>query len=216
MNPPTAEWFAAELGAGPVPMREVFALAKRCVAMPLSEIERLLEHQAQTVRIGAVSVMDAQARQRSTPAGQRRDLYELYLRRHDRIDGWPMVDRAAPSVVGGYLVDRSRAPLYTLARSDNVWQRRTAIVATWSFIRIGQVADTFAIAEVLVDDPEHFVQTAVGGWVREAGRRDADRLRAFLDAHAATMPRTALRYAVEHLTADERNHYRKLAANPHH
>jgi len=91
-----------------------------------------------------------------------------------------------------------------------VWERRTAIVATCHFIRHGELDDTFAIAELLVNDLEHLVQTAVGGWVREAGKRDLGRLRAFLDAHAATMPRTALRYAIEHLDADERRRYRSL------
>jgi 3-methyladenine DNA glycosylase AlkD len=86
-------------------------------------------------------------------------------------------------------------------------------VATWHFIRHGQLNDTFAIAELLVDDSEHFVQTAVGGWVREAGKRDPARLRSFLDAHAASMPRTTLRFAIEHLDAEERRHYRSLT-NP--
>jgi hypothetical protein len=209
---PTAAGFAAELGDG-LPMREVFALAKRSVAMDLDQLELLLDSPDEFARVGAVSVMDFQARRRSTPDGRRRELYELYLRRHDRIDGWALVDRAAPSVVGGHLLDRPRDPLYALARSADVWERRTAIVATWAFIRVGQLDDTFAIGGLLVDDPEHFVRTAVGGWVREAGKRDADRLRAFLDAHAATMPRITLRFAAEHLGADERRHYLALAGH---
>ncbi len=155
--------------------------------------------------------MDWQARRRSTPADRRRALYELYLRRHDRIDDWDLVDRAAPHVVGGYLADRPRDPLYVLARSRHWWERRTAIVATWFFIRRGELDDTFALAEVLVDDPVELVQKAVGGWVREAGKRDLPRLRDFLDRHAATMPRTALRYAVEHLDAEERRHYMAMS-----
>ena len=90
-------------------------------------------------------------------------------------------------------------------------ERRTAIVATYFFIRRGDTADTFAIAEILADDPEHLMQRAVGGWIREAGKRDPERLRAFLDAHAATMPRIALRLAVERLGADERAQYMGLA-----
>jgi len=193
-------------------MGEVFALAKRFIDLELDQIEESLESPIQKVRVGAVSVMDFQARRRSTPASRREELYELYLRRHDRINDWSLVDRAAPSVVGGYLLDRPRDPLYRLARSESVWERRTAIVATWHFIQRGQLDDTYAIGELLVNDPEHLIQTAVGGWVREAGKRDVDRLRAFLDAHAATMPRTTLRYAIEHLDADERRHYRSLAS----
>ena len=209
----TAEQFAAQLPAGSERMADIFGLAKRFVTMDLDQIEVLLESPVREHRIGAVSIMDFQARRRSTPEAHRKSLYELYLRRHDRIDDWSLVDRAAPSVVGGYLADKPRDPLYDLARSPSVWERRTAIVATWHFIRQGELDDTFAIAELLVNDPEHLVQTAVGGWIREAGKRDLDRLRAFLDAHAATMPRTALRYAIEHLDADERRRYRTLT-NP--
>jgi 3-methyladenine DNA glycosylase AlkD len=142
------------------------------------------------------------------PPDRRQELYELYLRRHDRIDDWSLVDRAAPWVVGSYLMDRPRDPLYQLASSPHWYERRTAITATWAFIRVGQLDDTFALAELLVHDPEHFVQTAVGGWVREAGKRDRDRLRGFLDAHAATMPRTTLRFAAEKLDPAERQRYR--------
>ena len=204
----TAEEFVAQLPADGVRMGEIFALAKRFVGMDLEQIEILLESPVHAHRVGAVSIMDFEARRRSLPASRREALYALYLRRHDRIDTWDLVDRAAPSVVGGYLADKSREPLYDLARSASPWQRRTAITATWTFVRKGDLDDTFAIAELLVDDPEHFVQTAVGGWVREAGKRDPERLRAFLDAHAATMPRTALRFAIEHLDADERRRYR--------
>lgn len=205
----TAEQITEQLPVGSVRMADVFALAKRFVEMDLEQIERLLESPDHHLRVGAVSIMDSQARRRSTPAVRRQGLYELYLRRHDRIDDWDLVDRAAPAVIGGYLADKPRDPLYDLARSESVWERRTAIVATWHFIRRGELTDTFALAELLVDDTEHLIQTAVGGWVREAGKRDLGRPRAFLDAHAATMPRTALRYAIEHLGADERR-YRAL------
>jgi hypothetical protein len=206
----TAEQFIAQLPADGVRMGEIFAFAKLFVGMDIEQIELLLESPVHAHRVGAVSIMDFEARRRSLPTERREALYSLYLRRHDRIDSWDLVDRAAPSVIGGYLADKSREPLYWLARSASPWERRTAITATWTFIRRDDLDDTFALAELLVDDPEHFVQTAVGGWVREAGKRDPGRLRAFLDAYAATMPRTALRLAIEHLDADERRHYRTL------
>jgi 3-methyladenine DNA glycosylase AlkD len=212
---PTARAFVNEFGDGPLRIAEVFALAKRSIDMDLDQIEELLEHPDRRIRLGAVSVMDFQARRRSTTPERRRDLYELYLRRHDRIDDWSMVDRAAPWVVGGYLIDKPRDPLYELARSSHWWERRTAITATWPFIREGQLDDTFGIAELLIDDPEHFVQTAVGGWVREAGKRDVGRLRSFLDRYAGRMPRTTLRMAIEHLDADQRHHYRSITDRPH-
>jgi len=211
----TAADFARHLGdlrAGEdqVPMRDIFALAKESSGMDLTEIECLLEADDHALRVGAVSIMDFQARARSTAEARRRDLYELYLRRHDRIDTWDLVDRAAPYVVGGYLSDKPRAPLYVLARSRDWWERRSAIVATYFFIRQDDLDDTFAIADILADDPEDLVQKAVGGWVREAGKRDPGRLIEFLDRHASTMPRTALRYAVEHLEPEARRHYMQL------
>ena len=118
--------------------------------------------------------------------------------------------------MGRYLVDKPREQLYVLARSANEWERRTAIVATYALIRQDDLDDTFGVAEVLVDDETENVQRAVGGWVREAGKRDRQRLLAFLDRHAATMPRTTLRFAIEHLSPDERQHYlglRKSAAS---
>ncbi|CAM3683981.1 DNA alkylation repair protein [Occultella aeris] len=190
-----------------VPMREVFALAKAFIDTDPAEIETMLESPDHLMRVGAVSIMDFQARSRRTPPERRRELYELYLRRHDRINTWDLVDRAAPHVVGGYLADRPRSPLYALARSQDWWERRTAIVATYFFIRNDDLGDTFAIAGLLADDPEPLVQKAVGGWVREAGKRDPDRLLAFLDVHAATMPRVALRYAVERLDTGTRQRY---------
>ena len=129
------------------------------------------------------------------------------MRRTDRINNWDLVDVACPYVVGVYLSNKPRDVLYELARSENMWERRTAIVSTYFFIRQGDVDDTFRIAEVLLDDQEDLIHKAAGGWLREAGKKDRRRLRTFLDGYAATMPRTMLRYALEHLDKEERKHY---------
>jgi 3-methyladenine DNA glycosylase AlkD len=117
---------------------------------------------------------------------------------------------AARDVVGGHLVDRSRRILYRLARSENLWERRTAILSTMYFVRQGDLSDTFDIAEVLLADEEDLIHKAVGGMLREAGKKDRDRLLRYLDQHAATMPRTLLRYAMEHLDKQQRDRYRSL------
>ena len=191
-------------------MGEVFALAKKFVAMSLPEIEKLLESPVHEARVGAVSVMDFQARNKKTEETRRKDLFDLYIRRHDRINHWGLVDRAAPYVVGGYLSDKARDVLYKLARSKNVWERRTSIVSTYYFIRKGEIDDTFAIAELLVNDNHDLIQKATGGWVREAGKKDNQKLVKFLDKHARTMPRTTLRYAIEHLTPKQKKYYMEL------
>jgi 3-methyladenine DNA glycosylase AlkD len=190
-----------------VRMGQVFALAKEFIDMPPDEIEKLLGSPVHEARAGAMSIMDKQGRRKKTPEARRKELFELYLRRTDRINNWDLVDLGAPYVVGRYLFDKPRDVLYELARSENVWERRTAIVATSYFVRQGDLSDTFEIAEVLLGDDHDLIHKATGGWLREAGKRDRQRLLGFLDRHAATMPRTMLRYAVEHLDEEQRKHY---------
>lgn len=186
---------------------EVFALAKQFAEMPISEIEVLLDDPHYEVRMGAVSIMDFQARAKRTSADHRKALFDLYLRRHDRINNWDLVDRAAVYVVGSYLADKPRDVLYKLASSRNPWERRTAIVSTYYFVRQGDVEDTFRIAEILINDEHDLVQKAVGSWLREAGKKDQKRLLAFLKTHSASMSRPMLRYAVEKLPPAVRAKY---------
>lgn len=195
-----------------VRMGKVFELAKAYIDMPLAEIEQLLESPVHEVRVGGVSIMDWRARRKSTPEDQRKELFDLYLRRHDRINNWDLVDRAAIHVIGGYLFDydKPRDVLYTLARSESPWERRTAIVSTAYFIRKGDLDDTFQIAEILLNDTEDLVQKATGWMLRTAGGKDRQRLLRFLDHHAAAMPRTMLNSAMEKLEKEQRAHYRSL------
>jgi 3-methyladenine DNA glycosylase AlkD len=193
-----------------VRMGDVFKLAKDAIDMPLDQVEVLLESEIHEARAGACSIMDKKARRKKTPEEDREALYDLYRRRIDRINNWDLVDLAAPWVVGGYLFDKDHAPIYELAKSKNQWERRTAIYATGYFIRQGELDDTYKLAELLINDDEDLIHKAVGGWVREAGKHDPPRLIAFLDKYAAKMPRTMLRYSIEHLGPDLREHYRSL------
>lgn len=194
-----------------VRMLGIFNLAKEYKLMPLSEIEKLLESDYYEVRMGAVSIMDFQARDTKLSKERRHELFELYLRKHNRIDNWDLVDRSAPYVIGGYLFDKSRAPLYKLARSKQVNERRTAIVATYYFIRQNDLEDTFKIAEILINDDNEIIGKAVGSWIREAGKRNPKRLIEFLDKHTSTMPRVSLRYALEKLNPKLKAHYMSKA-----
>jgi 3-methyladenine DNA glycosylase AlkD len=190
-----------------VRMGQVFALAKAFIEMLPAEIEKLLENPIHEMRVGGVSIMDFQARSKKTPETRKKELFDLYIKRHDRINNWDLVDRSAPYVVGGYLFDKPHDILYKLARSKNIWERRTAIVSTYYFIRKGDTTDTFKIAEILLNDKHDLIHKAIGGWLRAAGGKDRQKLLQFLDKHAATMPRTALRYAIEHLDKKQRDHY---------
>jgi 3-methyladenine DNA glycosylase AlkD len=200
-----------EYGAGDtfigVRMGQVFDLSKAFIAMPPDEIEKLLDSPVHEARAGAMSIMDKQGRSKKTPESHRKGLFDLYLHRIDRINNWDLVDLGAPFVIGAYLFDKPRDLLYTLARSENIWERRTAIVSTAYFLRQGDVSDTFTIAEILLHDDQDLIHKATGGWLREAGKQDRPRLLAFLDRHAAVMPRTYLRYAIEHLDKGQRDHY---------
>lgn len=185
-----------------VRMGTLFELAKARTAMPLAEVHRLLDRPEFEARLAAVCVLDFRARSPRLPDAEREAGYRTYLERHDRIDSWDMVDRAAPHVVGRWLLDRPRDPLFALARSADVHERRTAITAPLYWARYGtpaQTRDLFAIAEALVDDEDPVVAKPVGIALKHAGVRDEPALLAFLDAHAARMPRPALRYAVEKL-----------------
>jgi 3-methyladenine DNA glycosylase AlkD len=188
----------------------VFDWAKHYTDMPLDEVEKLLEDDHYEVRMGAVSIMDFQARRKKTASKRRRELYELYLRRHDRIDNWDFVDRAAANVVGGYLWDKPRDPLYDLAASVNPWERRTAMVSTHYFLKNGEVNDALKIAAILIHDEHELVNKAVGTFLREVGKIDEKGLKGFLDRFAATMPRVTLRYAVEKFDEEAKAHYLEI------
>ena len=190
-----------------VRMGQLFALAKEFIEMPPSELEKLLESPIHEARAGALSIMGKQARSKKTSAARRKELFDLYIRRHDRVNNWDLVDLGALYIVGIYLIDKPRDILYKLARSKNIWERRTAIVSTGQFIRQGDVADTFEIAEILISDKEDLVNKGTGWMLRYAGDKDRRRLLSFLDKHAATMPRVALRYSIEHFDKKQRDHY---------
>jgi len=193
--------------SGSIPKREIFSLAKEFQYMPVLEVVKLLEDKDYDHRLGAVSILDWKARNKKTSSEERQAIYSAYIDNHKWIDDWGMVDRAAPYVVGGYFFGKDKKALYVLAKSKNPMERRTAIVSTYYFIRKNEIDDTFKIAEILVNDSEHFVQTAVGSWLREAGKRDEERLKAFLNEFAETMPRVTLRFAIEKFDPKLRKYY---------
>lgn len=194
-----------------VRMGTLFMLAKEFVAMPPAEIETLMESPIHEARAGAMSIMAKQYKAKKTTEARRQELYDLYLRRHDRINNWDLVDLAAWHVVGAHLVGRPRKILRKLARSKNLWERRTAILATMPLSWNGEPEDAFAIAELLMKDREDLIHKATGWALREAGRKNEPELRAFLDKHAATMPRTMLRSALERFDKTTKAHYMGLA-----
>lgn len=184
-----------------VRMPKVFPIAKTFTALSLDQVEKLLEDNRYEVRMAAVAIMDFQARQKKLDPDQRKALFDLYLNRHDRLNNWDFVDRAAPHVIGEFIVDKDRSVLDKLARSDDPHERRTALVATHAFIKRGEVADTFRIAGILADDTDDYVQKAIGSWVREAGKKDEAALVSYLSAHTDRLPSTTMTAATKLLSA---------------
>ncbi len=196
-----------------VRMGQVFALAKEFINTPLDQVEKLLDSPIHEARVGAVSIMDFQARNKKTTDERRKELFDLYIRRHDRINTWDLVDRSAIWVVGSYLFEKPRKVLYKLARSKFMPERRTAIVATLYFIGKNDVEDAFKLAELMLYDKEDLIHKANGWALRFAGDKDRKGLIKFLDQYATTMPRVTLRYAIEHFDKKERDYYLSLKKN---
>lgn len=137
----------------------------------------------------------------------RGEVFRAYLGHTDRINNWNLVDLSAPQIVGGWLHGRSTVPLSRLAGSPSLWERRIALLATFHFIRRGEFAETFRIADLLLYDREDLIHKAAGWMLREVGKRDREALEAFLAPRYRRMPRTMLRYAIEKFPEERRRAY---------
>jgi 3-methyladenine DNA glycosylase AlkD len=181
---------------------DIRKVAREFRTLPLTEIEILLTSHIHEERLLALLILVLSVNK--CDDAHRKTAYNFYLKHTQYVNNWDLVDSSAPAIVGGYLWDHSRTPLTKLAKSKNLWERRIAIIATQHFIRRDELTDTIAIANLLLTDEEDLIHKAVGWMLREVGERDNAVLDKFLKQHAATMPRTMLRYAIEHYPADVR------------
>ena len=186
-------------------------LAREGEALKPADVRKLLTSEWHEERSLGLLILVRQFERGDQAA--RDKIYDLYLRHTRHINNWDLVDCSAPQIVGGHLASRSRTPLRQLAKSSSLWERRIAIVATQHLIRRGEFADTLAIAKLLLNDPEDLIHKATGWMLREVGNRDRAILEGFLDRHAAAMPRTMLRYALERLPPARRTHYLSLGTS---
>ena len=139
---------------------------------------------------------------------ERQRCIDFYLAHTDRINNWDLVDLSCYPLLGEWLLDKDRSLLYDLARhGKTLWEQRIGIVSTMTFIRHGQLEDTFAIADILLHHPHDLIHKAVGWLLREAGKRDRAALEAYLEDRFRTMPRTMLRYAIEKFPEADRQRY---------
>ncbi len=174
---------------------------------PLNEIEKLLSSPFHEIRLfGFLSL--AYRYKRFDESG-RKTLYEIYLKNRKFANNWDIVDTTAPNVIGAYLLDRDKTILYELARSKGLWDRRIAIISTFTFIKSGKFDDALSIAEILLSSPEDLIHKASGRMLREVGKRDLESEEKFLLKHYNRMPRTMLRYAIEKFDKEKRQRYLK-------
>ena len=144
------------------------------------------------------------------PGISQQDCVDFYLAHTDRINNWDLVDLSCYPLLGVWLLDKDRQLLYDLARNGKtLWEQRIGIVSTMTFIRNGQLKDTFDIADILLHHPHDLIHKAVGWLLREAGKRDKEALVQYLEPRWQTMPRTMLRYAIEKFPEAERQQYLK-------
>jgi 3-methyladenine DNA glycosylase AlkD len=181
------------------------ALCRECRGAGIAEAAPLLQSAIHEERLFALLLL-VDAFKRADQAGKRA-IYDFYLSNTRFINNWDLVDASTEHIVGGWLFDRSKAPLTKLARSRDLWERRIAIVATLQFIRRDQLDETFRIADLLMADEQDLIHKATGWMLREAGKRDGAALRRYLTRRHAKMPRTMLRYAIERFPEEERRRY---------
>ena len=189
-----------------VPQQRV--IAKQYADLDLTELEELLTSEWHEERLTALLILVAQYKR--VDETHKKVIHEYYLAHTKYINNWDLVDSSAEYVVGSYLEGspEKMAALKRLANSKWLWERRIAMVATYHFIKQGKADEVLVIAEQLLYDKHDLIQKAVGWMLREMGKRvDQVLLVQFLDTHAATMPRTTLRYALEHFTSERRVHY---------
>jgi 3-methyladenine DNA glycosylase AlkD len=183
-------------------------VAKKFNQLPLGEVRTLLYSRVHEERLVALLIL-AWRYSSASSSREKEEIVKFYLDHIKRVNNWDLVDLSAPNILGAHLVDRDgrRRLLYRLAGSENVWERRIAIVATHHFIRNGDFSDTLKIAEMLLQDRHDLIHKAVGWMLREVGKRDAAAEKEFLEKHCSVMPRTMLRYAIERLSERKRRRY---------
>jgi len=186
-----------------VPDVRKIALAHRDIL--LGEIRDLLASPVHEERLLALLVLGA--RYSRADDGEKKRIFDFYLRQRKRVNNWDLVDLSAPGIVGDFLAARDRTVLHHLAKSRSLWDRRIAIIATLDFIRRGDFSTTLEISKTLVSDEEDLIHKAVGWMLREVGKRNLEAEEKFLRTHCRAMPRTMLRYAIERFPEAKRQRY---------
>ena len=203
---------AGEYGEGDCFLGIRVPVIRQCVRdfkhIPMEEVLEILRSRFHEARLLAILILVARYKA-SRSENEKVRIYTAYMRHRDFINNWDLVDCSAEHIVGGHLYARDRRPLYRLADSKILWDRRIAVMATFHFIRKNDFQDTLKLAAVMLDDEEDLLHKAVGWMLREVGKRDRPTEEAFLLKHYRRMPRTMLRYAIEKFPATDRQAFLK-------
>lgn len=184
-------------------------IVKKSPDLSFSEIQILLDSEYHDVRLAGLLFLVRQFK-RARREEEREEIFNFYLKNTHRINNWDLVDLTCRGVIGLYLLNKEdRSVLYILAKSNNLWEQRIAIISTWIFIKNQQFNDTLAISEKLLNHQHDLIHKAVGWMLREVGKRDYTVLVHFLEKNYKQMPRTMLRYAIEHFSSEKKAYFMK-------
>lgn len=190
---------------------QIRAISRQCRKLPLSQLKGLLNDPVHECRLcGALALVEQYQKGNDE---FKQSCFKFYIAHLYAINNWDLVDLTAPKIIGDYLYHNpgERKLLRNLAKSKNLWERRIAIVSTHEFIKKGDFGETFAIAKILLNDRHDLIHKATGWMLREVGKADLEAEMFFLNEYCASMPRTALRYAIERFPEKTRKHYLEIS-----
>jgi 3-methyladenine DNA glycosylase AlkD len=175
----------------------------------LEQTEKFITSKYHEERLFGLLTLVYKYKQNKITPSEKTKIFIFFIQHIDFINNWDLVDTTVPHIIGNYLFDKNKAPLYQFANSQNLWKKRIAIVSTFEFIKNNHFEDTIKIADILLNDKEDLIQKAVGWMLREIGKRDTQVLEDFLKPRYKNMPRTSLRYSIEKFNKETRNRYLK-------
>jgi 3-methyladenine DNA glycosylase AlkD len=182
-------------------------IARKYYDLELSDLKGLLRNSIHEFRLTSLFILGHIYKK--SEHKRKKSIINFYLSNRKYINNWDLVDSSAPYILGDYLIDKPKKILLDLAKSENIWDRRIAVLATFAFITNNEFSWTIKLAKLLLKDKHDLMHKAVGWMLRETGKRDFKVLKNFLDKYAGSMPRTMLRYAVEKIPEERRKYYMK-------
>ncbi len=188
-----------------IPVPEQRKVAKKYIEISLEDLQQLLSSRIHEHRLTALLILVSKY-EKADDAGKK-EIFDFYLENTANVNNWDLVDLSAPRIIGGYLYNKDRSILFKFAKSSNLWEKRIAVLSTFSFIKNNDFEDAISIAELLLHDEHSLIHKAVGWMLREIGRRDPAVEERFISKYCLQMPRTMLGYAIEKFDEKKRKFY---------